>query len=154
MRLLNGETVAVKSPSGVVMVTNQRVVLEYQFTGDSGLTSIPLESLDSCQFSRTSKPILLILSIVAFALTLFVAVGMEYQSSVRVGIVPFAAGVVLLILYFRSRQTLLRILSARSEIELAGFTHETASEFILMIDWAKTSRTAVLAARAVESATD
>ena len=121
------------------MLTNYRIMLE---SGNSYKISIFLEKISSIMMHYKSKPLLLILGIIAFIAGIFVIQSDDWQGG---GIFVLIVGIALIIAYFLTRKHVITISPDGGkdlDIEVKMVSHERIEEFITKIQEAKQNNNA------------
>ncbi len=124
-----------------ITLTTHRIRQESKSWGKVNLTSIMLEHVTSCEYSKKSSLILLLIGILVagFGVAISVKGGMDAQN---IGAGLLLAGVVLIIIYFFTIKRGLFISSASGKVILntTGMKDENIKSFIDKLEEAKNKR--------------
>jgi hypothetical protein len=133
------EQVLLKSPGGGLILTTHRVRYEVQSAGSGMLICIMLEEIVSCGIIRVQHPVLLVIAAISFLLGI---VGWLYDASSAAGFGGILVGLVLVGIFFATRQQLLALASAGATIRVntAGMKAEMVTAFVDQVEFAKNAR--------------
>lgn len=141
MNLMIDEKILMDGDNKQITLTTHRVRQENKKWGKLDLISIMLEQVTSCQYSKKSKPIFLIIGFLLFGLA-FIIGSQEGEDGpvIASGIALF--GLVLIIIYFFTIERGLFISSATAKIKLntKGMKDENIKLFIDKLEVAKNNR--------------
>jgi len=139
MELLPQEKLLLESNNKTLKLTTHRVRQETRASGRAQIKSIMLEELASCAVTRSSNPLLIVLAIVLLIAGGLVSLNINEPHGVIGGIV---LGLLLLLLYFATREQYLSLASAGATIRVntRGMKLEAVSDFVDAIEQAKNER--------------
>jgi len=133
------EQVLFQSPGGGLILTSHRIRYQMQVGGNSTLISIMLEEVASCGIARVRHTVLLAIAALSLILGTLVSLSSRGYGAFIVG---FVLALVLIGIYFASRQQILVVASAGSTIRanVVDMEPETVIELINQLEFAKNSR--------------
>lgn len=134
------EQVLFESPGGGLVLTTHRVRHEVQGGGSGTLTSIMLEEVASCSTARVQHAVLLVIA--AISLILGGTISSTSGGSGDAFELGFIIALVLVGLYFASRQHILSLASAGATIRVnvVSMKAEQVTDFINQLEFAKNAR--------------
>jgi hypothetical protein len=150
MNLMTDEKVLMNGDYKQVNLTTHRIRQEIKSWGQVGLTSIMLEEVTSCEFSKKSRPLFLIIGLLLVGITLYSGspVGGDVQSIQSVFLL---VGIILIVSYFSTIKRGLFISSptAKIIINTDGMKYENVKLFIEKLEEAKNERFLLLKSKIV-----
>ena len=143
MNLINNETVVMEAGGEKVFIilTSHRIRQESKSWSNLQIKSISLEHISSCEYQKTSKPILLILGILG------IIFGWYYIASYYYFVTPesiffIALGIILVIAYFLSfsKGIIVASNSMKIKINTTGMKEENIQSFITKLEISKENK--------------
>ncbi len=126
MNLMQDEKILLRLDDAVLVLTNYRIRYNGNQWGKREVISIMLEDLTSCEIMYTTKPVLILVSmLIAFASLMFDLTATELIVGLVVACVP-------VIIYYLSRNQVLRLSSASASIvvDTEDISIEAANRFL------------------------
>lgn len=141
MNLMIDEKILMDGDNKQITLTTHRIRQENKKWGKLDLISIMLEQVTSCQYSKKSKPIFLIIGFLLFGLA-FIIGSQEGEDGPVIASGIALIGLVLIIIYFFTIERGLFISSATAKIKLntKGMKDENIKLFIDKLEVAKNNR--------------
>lgn len=138
---MENESTLMESLDKQVVLTSHRIRQECKLWGEFHLKSIMLEDITSCEYTRTSSPTILVLSIVLASFGFISACFGDYEM-IRLGALIFLMGLVFIILYLLTNRKRLIISSPTCKITMKTkrMKDESIKEFIEKLEKAKNER--------------
>ena len=133
------EQVLLGSPGGGLILTTHRVRYEEQGGGGGTFISIMLDEIASCTVIRVQHPILLVIAAISVLLGVAIWIVDSRPDGAVVGII---IGLVLIGIYFATRQQVLALASAGATIRVntIGMKADVVTDFVDQVEFAKNSR--------------
>ncbi len=142
MNLINNETIVMEAggEKASIILTSHRIRQEGKSWSHLQIKSISLEHISSCEYQKTSKPILLILGILGIIFG-----GIEISSSHYSNgnaILFIALGIILVIAYFLSfsKGIIVASNSMKIRINTTGMKEENIQTFITKLEMSKENK--------------
>lgn len=141
MELLENEEILMTGDYKQITLTTHRIRQEAKSWGTTNLTSILLEHITSCEYSRKSNPIQAIIGVAAILLALGLGSEIGNNSQYLTGIL-LLFGLIQLFLFFRNYKQRLYISSPSAKISLdtSGMKNENIIKFINKLEEAISNR--------------
>lgn len=143
MTLLQNEERIVTSKDDQIILTNQRIQMEYKDWGSSYIISIFLENISSIEKTYRSYYMLLILGILALLLSGYVSYKDDYNINTDSALWLLLAGGVLIILWLFSRRHVIKISSNGGShilFTIKSMRDQGAEDFIDKLSYQKGER--------------
>lgn len=141
MNLMTDEKNLMDGDYKQITLTTHRIRQENKSWGKVNIVSIMLEHVTSCEYSKKSRPIFLIISLLLIGFALFMG-GQGGSDPQAIALGVLLAGVILLVIFFYTIKRGLFISSASAKIILNtnGMKDENIKSFIDKLEVAKNDR--------------
>lgn len=141
MNLMTDEKILMDGDYKQITLTTHRIRQENKSWGKVDLTSIMLENVTSCEYSKKSRPIFLMFGLLLAGFALFIG-SQGGGDSQNIGGGLLLAGVVLIVIFFFTIKRGLFISSASAKVILNtnGMKDENINSFIDKLELAKNDR--------------
>jgi hypothetical protein len=141
MNLMTDEKVLMDGDYKQITLTTHRIRQENKSWGQVDLVSIMLEEVTSCEYSKKSRPIFLIIGLLFVGFAIFIG-GQDGSDAQNIAGIALLVGLLLIVFYFFTIKRGLLISSATAKIRLntKGMKDENIKSFIDKLEVAKNDR--------------
>lgn len=141
MDLMTEEKIIMEGDYNQITLSTHRIRQEYKTWFETELVSIMLEKVTSCEYSKKSRPIFLIIGLLLWVFS-FIYGGIEGSGAQEISLGLLFCGLVLIIIYFMTINRGLFISSATAKIKIntKGMKDENIKAFIDKLEIAKNDR--------------
>jgi len=146
MNLITDEKILMDGDYKQIILTTHRIRQEIKSWGQIDLVSIMLEDVTSCEYSKKSNPIFLILGILVCGFGVFTGTQGGGSEALNISGGILLAGIILILVFFFTIKHGLFISSASSKIKLntKGMKYDNIKAFIDKLESAKSERNSIL----------